>query len=45
MKSRIMFIELKTHPGGHDDRGFDRLYLDYLSGRAILEVRLKQGDV
>ncbi len=21
MKSRIMYIELKTHPGGHDDRG------------------------
>jgi hypothetical protein len=21
MRSRIMYIELKTHPGGHDDRG------------------------
>lgn len=25
MKSRIMYIELKTHPGGHDDRGPARI--------------------
>ncbi len=24
-KSRIMYIELKTHPGGHDDRGPARI--------------------
>lgn len=25
MKARIMYIELKTHPGGHDDRGPARI--------------------
>ena len=25
MKSRIMYIELKTHDGGHDDRGTARI--------------------
>lgn len=25
MKSRIMYIELKTHPGGHDDKGPARI--------------------
>ncbi len=25
MKSRIMYIELKTHEGGHDDRGLARI--------------------
>lgn len=25
MKSRIMYIELKTHPGGHNDRGDARI--------------------
>ncbi|MFC2006402.1 1-deoxy-D-xylulose-5-phosphate synthase [Chloroflexota bacterium] len=48
LKSRIMYVELKTYPGGHDDQGPARIcrVLYNKSGKTLMykDKRLQKGS-
>ena len=53
IKSRIMYMELKTHPGGHDDRGPARIgrvtfsksgSTMYYQGKSFQRIHLHCGN-